>query len=330
MQQECKRKDQNVNNQYRACDVLLTTCSNSRKDENILLITDDTSYEVARAMWDAAKDYVNKSIVMMNERTMHGQEPTEIVAAAMASADVIFGITKFSLMHSDARRNAVAKGARFVNMVDYNVSMLEKGGLYADFVAQGKIADKVAENLIGDVIRITTSNGTDITAKITGRPAVPQYARSIEKGASSSPPDIECAVAPLEDTSRGIVVVDGSIPHPELGLITEKIKLTLENGKIIDISGGKQAQTLARIMKEFNDTKAYYLGEIGIGLNPMCTLNGRMLEDEGCMGTVHFGFGSNVSFFGTIESKFHLDMVFVAPSVSVDGNIILNNGKLTF
>jgi len=319
-----------VNNPYEACNVLLTTCSNSQKEENILFVTDDTSLEVARVMWGAAKDYRNKSIVMMSDRTMHGQEPTTIVAAAMASADVIFGITKFSLFHTEARRNAVANGGRFVNMVDYTISMLEKGGLYVDFIEQGEVVDKVAEQIVGDVIRIQTARGTDITAKITGRPAVPQYARSLKKGTSSSPPDIECAVGPLEDTSSGVVVIDGSIPHPELGLITDEIKLTLEKGKIVDISGGKQAQILARIMKDFNDPNAYYLGEIGIGLNPMCTLNGRMLEDEGCMGTVHFGFGSNTSFFGIIESRFHLDMVFVAPTVTVDGKIILDNGKVTF
>jgi 2,5-dihydroxypyridine 5,6-dioxygenase len=317
-----------LNDKFDACRVLLTTCSNSGKDENILFVTDDTSLEVARVMWDSAKDYKNKSIVVMNDRTMHGQEPTSIVAAAMKSADVIFGITKFSLFHSEARRNAVANGSRFVNMVDYRVSMLEKGGLYTDFIAQGKVADNVAKVIVGDEIRITTSKGTDITAKTTGRPAVPQYARSLEKGQSSSPPDIECAVGPIEDTSSGVVIIDGSIPHPELGLITDEVKLTLKDGRIVDITGGKQAQILARIMKDFNDPKAYYLGEIGIGLNPMCTLNGRMLEDEGCMGTVHFGFGSNTSFFGKIESCFHLDMVFVDPTVAVDGNIILDKGKL--
>lgn len=318
-----------MNNAYQACQVLLTTCSACKTEEKLLLVTDDTSIQVALAMWEAAKAYPNTAIVMMHDRTMHGQEPTAIVAAAMANADVIFGITKFSLFHTEARRKAVADGARFVNMVDYTVDMLEKGGLFVDFVEQGKVADQVARQIVGDVIHITAPNGTNITAKITGRPAVPQYARSLEKGKSSSPPDIECAVGPLEDTASGVVFIDGSIPHPELGLITDEIKLTLENGKIVEISGGRQAQILARIMKDFNDPNAYYLGEIGIGLNPMCTLNGRMLEDEGCMGTVHFGFGSNTSFFGVIESRFHLDMVFVHPSVTVDGKLLLDNGRLS-
>ena len=317
-----------MSRRYAACNVLMTTCSNCGKEENILFVTDDTSCEIANAMWEAAVEFRNKSIVKMTDRTMHGAEPTRIVAVAMANADVIFGITKLSMFHTGARRLAVTNGARFVNMADYDIGMLESGGLYADFITQGKAVNRVAERIVGEVIKITTPKGTDITSRISGRPAVPQYARSLEKGKSSSPPDIECAIGPVEDSSSGVVFIDGSIPHPELGIITDEIKLIIKQGRIVEFYGGKQAQILARILKEFNDPKAYYLGEIGIGLNPMCSLNGRMLEDEGCMGTVHFGFGSNTSFFGTIESNFHLDMVFVSPTVSVDGVIILESGKL--
>ena len=319
-----------MNGKYEACKVLLTTCSNSQKDEKIVFVTDPTSFEVAKAMWDAAEDYPLKSIVMMDERTMHGQDPNDVISVAMKEADVIFGITKFSLFHSKARSNAVQNGARFINMVDYNVDMLKKGGLYVDFEEQGKVCSKVAELIVGDEIRIKTEKGTDFVAKINGRPAVPQYARSLVKGSSSSPPDIECAIGAIEGTANGVVFIDGSIPHPKLGLIEDDIKLTIKDSKIIDISGGEQAKVLAQILKDFDDTNVYMVGEIGIGLNPMCELNGRMLEDEGAFGTVHFGIGSSTSFHGTIDCPYHLDLVFRNPSVTVDERTILKNGELDF
>lgn len=53
------------------------------------------------------------------------RNPTDLVAAAMLRADVIFRATTFSLSHSKARANACAAGARDLNCCDYDVLMLE-------------------------------------------------------------------------------------------------------------------------------------------------------------------------------------------------------------
>ncbi|MGI6004115.1 MAG: aminopeptidase [Christensenellales bacterium] len=317
-----------MNDKYYACKVLLTTCSDCKKDENLLFVTDPFSYEVARMMWEAAADYPNKSMIVMDERTMHGQDPNPMVAAAMAKADVIFGATKFSLFHTQARRDAVAGGARFVNMVDYRLSMFESGGLFADFEKEGEKCTYLADAMMGDTITITTERGTHITSSIKGRKTVPQYGRSLKRGDSSSPPDIECAVCAVEGTASGVAYIDGSIPHPELGLITDEIKLVIKESKIVSITGGPQAETLSRIMRDFNDDKVYYIGELGVGLNSKCSLNGLMLEDEGCARTMHFGCGSNTGFFGTIECPIHLDLVFREPTIAVDGKIIVEKGEV--
>ena len=313
---------------HEGCHVLLTICSDCKLHEQLLIVTDPTSLPVAEAMWAAAERFPNKSIVMMDERTMHGQDPNRVVAAAMAKADVIFGATKFSLFHSQARREAVAGGARFINMVDYTVDMLRKGGLLADFIAQGAVCERMSKAMTGRQIHVATEQGTELTASIAGRATVPQYGRSLVPGSSSSPPDIECAVGAIEGTANGIIIVDGSIPHPQLGLIHDEIKLLIRDSVIIDISGGPQARTLARILKEFDDKNVYFVGEIGIGLNTGCELNGRMLEDEGCAGTMHFGFGSNTGFHGTIDCAYHLDMVVRKPSIDVDGRFLLREGEI--
>lgn len=313
----------------KAAKVLLTTCSNCKREEKILFVTDSTSYEVAKIMWDASTDFPNRALVMMEETSMHGEDPTELVAVAMKNADVIFGITKFSLFHSQARREAVANGARFINMVDYNVSMMEEGGLHCDFEEVGKICSQVAAKLENrKVCKITTEKGTNFTCSIEGIKPNPQYGISLNPGDSSSPPDIECATCALEGTGEGVIVVDGSIPHPELGLIEEDIILTIEKGLIVKIEGGEQATILEGILKDFNDPNAYNIGEIGIGLNPMCELNGSMLEDEGCSETLHFGAGDNIGFGGKTSSKYHLDIIIREPDLEVDGEKILDKGQV--
>jgi 2,5-dihydroxypyridine 5,6-dioxygenase len=311
-----------------ACRVLLTTCSNCKKDENLLFVTDPTSFSVAQKMWKEASDFPNKSIIMMDERTMHGQDPNRMVASAMNSADVIFGITKFSLYHSRARKDAVAHGSRFVNMVDYKVSMLTTGGLFVDFKTQGKVCSYLKDAMIGDTISITSKRGTNFSASITGRKTVPQYARSLKKGDSSSPPDIECAIGAIEGTANGVVYIDGSIPYPSLGLITDEIKLVIKDSRIVSITGGNQAEELSRILQGFGDDNIYIVGEIGIGLNPKCKLNGNMLEDEGCAGTMHFGFGNDTGFQGIINCPYHLDMVLKTPTIIIDKHIIVAEGEV--
>ncbi len=313
----------------KAAKVLLTTCSDCKKDEKILFVTDLTSFEVAKIMWDAATDFPNRSLIMMEETNMHGQDPTELVGHAMKNADVIFGITKFSLFHSQARKDAVANGARFVNMVDYNTKMMEEGGLHCDFEEIGNVCSNVASKLENrKTCTITTDKGTNFTCEIEGIKPNPQYGRSLKPGSSSSPPDIECATCALEGTGEGIIVVDGSIPHPELGLITENIKLTVEKGLIVKIEGGKQAEILKNVLINFNDPNVYNIGEIGIGLNPMCELNGSMLEDEGCSETLHFGAGDNRGFGGKTASNYHLDIIIKSPDLEVDGEKILDKGRV--
>ena len=164
---------------------------------------------------------------------------------------------------------------------------------------------------------------------ITGRFNLPQYGRSLVPGQSSSPPDIECAIGANAGTMHGVVYIDGSIPHPLLGLIEEPIKLTVDKSLITKIEGGEQADILAKILADYNDPKVYHIGEIGIGMNPACELTGRMLEDEGCNGTVHLGIGDDRGFAGGNSCPVHLDAVFRSPTLTVDGKAILKDGVLT-
>ncbi len=313
---------------YPACKTLLEVCAQCKKDEKILIVTDPDSLHIAQALWDAAEDYPNRTMVMMPTQTMHGQEPTELVKAAMLEADVIFRPTTFSISSTDAKRAACAKGARDLNCSDYDMRMLESGGLYADFAAMGPVMKRAAELFQGNEVRISTPAGTNIVANITGRINLPQYGRSLVPGQSSSPPDIELAIGANDGTMNGVVIIDGSIPHPRLGLIKDPIRIEVKGSKAVSITGGRQADILNDILRAYNDPKVYHIGEIGIGMNPACELTGRMLEDEGCNGTVHFGMGDDRGFAGTNGCPIHLDLVFREPTLSVDGKTILEKGVL--
>jgi len=314
---------------YKSLETLLTVCSNTQKNEKVLIVTDPTSLEVALAMYNQMEDYPNKSMIMMDERQMHGEEPTDLVAAAMLEADVIFRATKFSLSHSKARENACAKGARDLNMADYDMNMLEEGGLLTDFVANRKYVDQMATHFEGgDKCRITSKLGTDYTCSIKGHKVFAQYGMSLNPGQTSSPPDIECATGAMPYTANGKVVIDGSITHPLMGVLKEPITLHIKDSFVTDVTGGEEAERFKKALKDFNDPRVYQIGEIGVGLNPDARLCGRMLEDEGCFGYVHVALGNNET--NNRDYLIHIDMMFKDPTIEVDGKVVFNEGKVVF
>lgn len=312
-----------------AAKILIETCGGCKQDEKIAIITDDSSLELAKIMWAALEAYPQKTLVLMPDAQMHGEDTNDVVGNAMLHADVIFGCTKFSLTHAPKKKIAVQQGARFVNMADYDMSMMEDGGLHADFHEMKKLCLAVGEKIKDrSRIEITTPRGSHYTASIEGRAPFMSFGMAHEPGTACTPPCVMCSTCAVEGTGEGVVYLDGSVIHPSIGLVTDAIKLTIHKGLITDITGGPQAQALKELLTSFHEDAAFNVGEIGIGLNTKCKLRGRMLEDEGCGGTVHFGIGDNRGFGGHMACSFHLDAVFCEPTLLVDGTPVLIDGKI--
>jgi 2,5-dihydroxypyridine 5,6-dioxygenase len=309
---------------------LVHFCGGVKKGEKVLLIFDTTTQSIEpylRVAADSATDKV--TVVHMDASAMHGVEPPANVAAAMEVADVILGLTRSSLAHTEARFNATNRGARYLSLPQYGIDQLSRSSLAIDFIAAaepGKRLKSMLDN--AQHIVITTPLGTHLELSAKGRIAnwAPGYCH--EPGMLSSPPDIETNVAPVEHKSNGVVVVDGSIPCEVLGLLKENVRVTVKGGYITDISTNHEGVLLNTLMDAKPDKNRRVLAEFGIGLNPKAELCGLMLEDEGALGTIHFGFGSNITIGGRNKTDFHLDMIVRNPTVEIDGVRIMKDGSL--
>ncbi len=102
-----------------------------------------------------------------------------------------------------------------------------------------------------------------------------------QAGDLGSPPDIEANVSPLEDSAQGVVVIDGSITHPDLGLLTDPVEILVAHGRITEFRSAN-AKCLAKLNDLFGppDSLRRVLAECGVGLNPAAKLTGTMLTDE--------------------------------------------------
>ncbi len=298
--------------------------------ERALIVCDTDNIDIAEVLAYAVKSAeAEYSICIMEPRSTHGEEPTEAISEAMLGADVIFAPTRFSLSHSEARIRANENGARFISMPDYTRDMMKGGALDADFLKICNTVRKTAEILTSaDVIHITTEAGTDIALCAKGRAGNEVSGVCRTPGTWGSPPNIEANVSPVETLSEGTVVVDGSIPFPEIGLIREELRLKIKNGRITEFIGGRHAEKFKELLGGKSNPANLVLAEFGIGLNDKAQLKGSMLEDEGAYGTCHFGFGHNADQGGQNVATVHIDAVFRNPNVDVDGMRIMEKGQL--
>lgn len=312
----------------KGCEVLLYKCAGAVKGEKVLVITDDSSLEIGQLMYTCATSFTDTTLICMRERSTHGAAPTEAVSAAMAVSDIIFSATKFSLYNTSARINACKAGARFVNMADYSMKMLEEGCLFVDFEKTRELVDATAVKIVGQSCTITTPAGTNLTTCIAGRKAVSGYGLANKPGMAASPPDIETAVGPASNSAEGVLVIDGSIPLPGLGVIREPITLQVAHGYITSINGGAEAKLLEKSLRDMNDGRVFLIAEIGFGMNTGASISGRMLEDEGVFGTMHIGIGNNLSYGGDNATPIHIDLIMKKPTYVVDGKMIYKDGVI--
>jgi leucyl aminopeptidase (aminopeptidase T) len=103
--------------------------------------------------------------------------------------------------------------------------------------------------------------------------------------------------------------------------------MRIRDGHVIRITGDEEAVKIRNILKPFG-SQSRNVAELGIGTNPDAQLTGCTLEDEKKLGTVHIGFGNNISFGGKISVNCHYDSVILNPTLVIDTKTIIKDGNL--
>lgn len=259
----------------------------------------------------------------------HGEEPPATVTDAVRGAQVVLCATTLSLSHTQFRVQFCRLGGRFLSLADYDQDMLMGGGTLADYAGMVPTVQKIASIFQqGKTARLTSAAGTDMTFHTGGRPANAAPAYCPSPGDFGSPPDIEANFAPVEHLSEGVIVVDGSIPMPELGLLQSPVRVEVQSGRAVSVQGGREAEILRAIWDGYRNPAVWVAAELGVGLNPAARLRGRMLEDEGVLGTAHVGFGANTTIGGRNAAPMHIDLICRQATLTVNGRPVLQNGKL--
>ncbi len=309
---------------------LVTQCTAVQPNENGLVVLDTrTDPVIADALAQALREVgATATVIRTDSAKTDSGEAAPTVAAAMLASDVIFTAVQVSLTHTEATKAACAAGARVAALTQWVPEMLAGGGIEADFRAiEPRVLRVAAAWDAGSTVTVTSAAGTDMTLDIRGRLGTPHAKTGVVRRGTFHPiPDIESPVSPV--TGSGVIVCDASVPYLGIGVLSEPLTLTVEDGRVVAIEGGPAADVVRNSWEALRDPNVYHLAELGIGMNPSCRLTGRMLDDEGVASTCHFGIGSSYTLGGDVKAKCHYDFVLHDPTIAVDGTTIMRAGEL--
>ena len=311
-----------------AAAVVFQQCMGLKPRETALIIDDHEQGPIARALWEAARDAgAEATLLQMLPRERNGEEPPTVVADAMAAADVVVAPTSRSLTHTAARRRACDRGARIATMPGVTQEIMSRC-IALDYEALATRSNQIAEALThGSEVRIVTALGTDLTMQLGERQGMPDTGLLLQPGDYGNLPAGEAFIAPLEGTAEGTLVVDASLAG--LGVLDEPVTLTIAGGSITDVAGGIPGATFAATLEAVGPAGSV-LCELGVGTNDRARVTGLVLEDEKVLGTIHIAFGNNLFFGGVNDVQFHVDGVVTKPTLSVDGEVLIDAGVSRF
>lgn len=308
---------------------IVEVCVGVKEGEQVVIVTEPKMMNIAESLGAAVTNAgAEMTISIINPREADSQEPPSSVAAAMKESDAFISAVYTSITHTKAVKNAVATGSRGIMLTQFHDEMLIDSGLNADFPSAAVTCNAVAAALENaKEIRLTTIHGTDLTMSAVGRKSNAMTCM-VEPGEFAPVPTVEANVSPLEGSASGKIVADASIPYLGIGVLNEPVEVTVENGLITNIEGGKEAKILAQDLEDKNDPNVYNIAEIGVGLNPECKFIGSMLEDEGVEGSVHIGIGSSLTLGGNVIASCHYDLIMTGVTLVADDVTIIKDGEV--
>ncbi|HEY6437757.1 MAG TPA: aminopeptidase, partial [Ignavibacteriaceae bacterium] len=116
-----------------ASQIAIRDCMGAKKNEKILIITDEMKREIGLSLHENAvlMGYFSL-LVEMKSGKINGEEPSEELAELMQKFDVVFCPTAKSLTHTNARRAASAKGVRIATFPGITKDVMIRG-MNADY-----------------------------------------------------------------------------------------------------------------------------------------------------------------------------------------------------
>ncbi len=301
-------------------------CLKLKSNETLMIVVDKATHALGKKFFEMALTRKFEAVLLEIDRKENPVfEPSLNISKIVQQAPVVLLLTSHFLIHSNLIKQACHNGAR-VLCANFHSRETFTRLTATDFLFIQKKSTRIADLFaIGKQIELKTPAGTKLSFKTGGLKIGINTAQIHEPGKFDYLPAGEANITPEEYSAQGILVVDGSVPP--LFLIDNPITLHVKNGYAYKLTGGDEADILRKKLKPFGKGSRN-IAEFGIGTNPAARLTGTSIEDEKVLGTAHIALGESAFEGGCLKKHLHIDMIFRKPTVTVDGYVILKNGRL--
>lgn len=179
-----------------------------------------------------------------------------------------------------------------------------------------------------DQVRITAENGTDLELSVKGRRGTVYDGvvddEDIARGdVDASVPAGSVMVLPVETSASGTAVLD--VPQAWAGRTVRRVRWEFRDGRVAAFSGDAAALSLRKQWDLASGDKDV-IAALTIGLNPRARLG--FLSSDIVRGTVTISIGGNEWVGGSNKSGFSYGQTVANPTITIDGEELVRNGRL--
>lgn len=179
-------------------------------------------------------------------------------------------------------------------------------------------------------VRLTAENGTDLALRLVGEPRKVAFDDGVLSDEDLAAGNVNTSlpagivdVAPLEDSAEGTFVSDVGVP--QVGTLIEGLSWTFAGGRVVDFSAKRNVKSAQLNYAEASGAKDRF-ASIGIGVNRRYAPG--FLGSGFARGAVTVRIGDNRDLGGKNESSYGFEGYLTEATVTIDGDVLVDRGRL--
>ena len=309
----------------KAAQTIVNKCVDIKKGEVVLILVSEPLMDIAQHLIAASNRKTRHIYLIELTPFQHTLKLHDTIAETIKRVNAVIALTTPSISFSEERLQASLAGVRIASMPSITQNTfcrIPNTPIEKVWRRTRKLTDILS---MAKEVHVTAPNGTDLYIPIGQHQGVADTGLLDQPGGFTTLPGGKAGIAPDDDATEGILVVDcGMGVHPK---DPERLTITVKAGRGARISGGSLARRMSQNLSK-HGVHSRQIAEFGIGTNEAAHISGTSLEDEKVLGNIQIGFGNNRALGGNNDVPVYFNAVAYKATVHIDGKAILQRGKL--